>query len=248
MPYKRSVDKTSQGLRERDREDDNEYDSTSPGPDLNAGGMTVARTLPPQQLQMEQQPYKKPAPADVSPRPAVLPRPTSTANHALRTVAAAPVAKAPPPLAAPQPPPPPQREETLAPLPTQAPTVRDSSMFRFLKQNTKLLSSSENAAPEPQLTPQLTRFTSQVSDWLNSFWPNTSESGGGGELNHRKRPAPPPPPKLEQSVSTILLKMAQSSSNVFDEPSSSWSPSKKSKHSLLDDYPTLPADETHFAL
>ena len=73
----------------------------------------------------------------------------------------------------------------------------------------------ENGSPMP---PPTNRMTTQVSDWLTSFWPLGKEAQQ--EQNQSPPPPPPPPPpptgnNLERSISSTLFNLARSPSNFL---------------------------------
>jgi hypothetical protein len=114
------------------------------------------------------------------------------------------------------------------------------------KQQQASSSTTTNAAATDNndaAAPSLTRFQSQVSDWLTSFWPVNHQGGGGTNApaaatapttQYVRQPPPrkrkqapsimPEPTELETGASQVLLQMATSSklfrgfSSLFEDP------------------------------
>jgi hypothetical protein len=87
--------------------------------------------------------------------------------------------------------------------------VRDNPQAAF--QNNPMAAASVPQQQGDHAPPPVNRLSSQVSDWLTSFFPL------GKEGNEAEQPPPPPPAmeNLERSVSSTLINFARSPSNFL---------------------------------
>jgi hypothetical protein len=269
IPYKRAVDKTSQGLRERERDD---------GP-MSARQVTDMKALLQYPEGPPPVPSRKPPPAS-QPPPSSHHRKTQTLPAAAMSQPASTAATVPPPATL-------HRQPTMTPLPVvgaDTQLLREASFYRLLK-HTQLLphqtsmmttttTDFRNFAapaaiptvptyypnPPPSLAtpamarmppygagpaaPGLTRLTSQVSDWLNFFWPAEHERPAPAAVPPAKEEeeAAAPPTELEQSVSLTLLTLAGTPSKLFSGLFFGEQSTKK-KDSLLDDHEETPMEQ-----
>lgn len=88
---------------------------------------------------------------------------------------------------------------------------------------TSTLGEDDNVPPPP-----LSRLTSQVSDWLQCFFPVNGENPSpdnnknGSEENAEDDGIPPPPDALARSVSSALLALAATPANFLSNLSNFW--------------------------
>jgi hypothetical protein len=316
IPYKRAVDKTSQGLRERERDDGPvsrqvtdmkamlQYPEEGP-PQMpsNRRPPPAAKAPPTKSTNQGKTKTAPPPPPTFTKQNAVLMAPQATMTASLpqgpMPQQASTTAMLPPPDAL-------HRQPTMTPLPvggTETQLLREASFYRLLKHTqllphqtsmmttatdfrnyTSAVASQPTAIPptsyyanpppsmammasyggappptEPQTAPGLTRFTSQVSDWLNFFWPAENERPLPTAASAEAAPppavaaalpvkeeeaaaVPAPPTELEQSVSLTLLSLAGTPNKLFTGLFFGEQSTKK-KDSLLDDHEETPMEQ-----
>lgn len=94
-----------------------------------------------------------------------------------------------------------------------------NGLFPAGMENVQGLESLESSSNLEATPPPMNRLTSQVSDWLTTFWPLGKEPQPSQQMQQQARQATPPPPgggeKLERSMSSTFFNLVRSPSQFL---------------------------------